>query len=211
MNRKIYKDVINTYFKEIKMSLEQIKEFGERLAVMKNPRARRGFVDSFHAGLVQGDIYDLDAETIEESSKLEAKYGFEPHAKKLLGHPHYQTTSKELDQFHQPEALNLARKFETANDTVSGVGPVRFGMCLGDLAEAEDISGFKRLGDAYVDWETRMQPDKPQEEIKQNAIRNLKFACKVADYGAFPAAMDKEETLPIGKTQSFFQKHYSVN
>lgn len=193
------------------MSLEQTKEFGERLAAMKNPRARRGFIDSFHARLVQGDIYDLDAETIEESAKLESKYGFESHAKKLLGHPHYQEISKELDQFHQPDAYNLARKFETAKETVSGVGPVRFGMCLGDLAEASDVSGFKRLADAYVGWEIRMQPDKPQDELRKNALTNLEFACKVTDYGAFPAAMDKEGKLPVGKIQAFFQSNYSVN
>ena len=50
---------------------------------MKDPRVRRGFLDSFYANLVHGDIQNLNPEAIEQVSNMMTKYGFESHAEKL--------------------------------------------------------------------------------------------------------------------------------
>ncbi len=98
------------YTSESKMTLDKITDFETRLAQMKDPRVRRGFIDSFHAGLVRGAIYGLDTQSIEAAAKLEARYGFRNHAQKLLSHPHYLG-------FGMPGAERFARYL---NDIVGG-------------------------------------------------------------------------------------------
>ena len=78
------------------MSLERITEFQSRMHQMKDPRVRRGFIDSFHARLVQGDIYRLTPNAIDLAAELEAKYGFEPHSKKLKNHPAYKENAESM-------------------------------------------------------------------------------------------------------------------
>ena len=71
------------------MDLEYIEKFGEKLDAMKNPRKRKSSIDSFHARLIHGEIYRLNAASIREVAEIERKYGFVSHAEKLLDHSHY--------------------------------------------------------------------------------------------------------------------------
>jgi hypothetical protein len=68
------------------MTLETIAQFAKDLERM-NPGQRRAFIDSFHARMVHGIKKDPSyecPEAIEAAAQLEARYGFEPHSKKLL-------------------------------------------------------------------------------------------------------------------------------
>jgi len=74
----------------ISSKTREIAAFGEMLRGVDNPRARRGYLDSFYARLVRDrGIYSLDATAIECAADLLASYGFENHADNLLSHPHY--------------------------------------------------------------------------------------------------------------------------
>jgi hypothetical protein len=62
---------------------ERIKAFREQLEAMP-PHKRAGFVDSFHARLIQGDVFHLEPLfEVEEAAKVEEDFGFPNHANRL--------------------------------------------------------------------------------------------------------------------------------
>src|SRR3989344_2464164 len=65
-----------------------IRDFERQLAKV-HPSERMGFLDSFHAGLVHGRIYQFDHKSIEQLADFERRQGLETHADRLLSHPHY--------------------------------------------------------------------------------------------------------------------------
>lgn len=83
--------------KENEIAQAQVTLFGQTVAAIKNPRARRGFLDSFYAKLLHVGIEELGASTIEGAATLLGKYGFKSHAQKLLAHQHYRENALEID------------------------------------------------------------------------------------------------------------------
>jgi hypothetical protein len=59
----------------------------EAMILGKNPRARRGFLDSLYARVIGGDIHGMETDDIKGLAGLLRKYGFIPHARKLMYHP----------------------------------------------------------------------------------------------------------------------------
>ncbi len=65
--------------------IERVTAFEQQLAKIPHHK-RRGFVDSFYAGLLRGEIYDLGGEGIEAAAELLKSNGFQDHAHKLFLH-----------------------------------------------------------------------------------------------------------------------------
>jgi len=71
------------------MTIETLDVFRGRVESMTNPRARRGFLESFYSEFKNEGIFTEDVEGIEKAASLLNKYGFSTHAKKLIAHPAY--------------------------------------------------------------------------------------------------------------------------
>lgn len=61
----------------------------EKMILGENPRARRGFLDSLYARVIGGDIHGMETDDIKGLADLLRRYGFVPHARKLMYYPQY--------------------------------------------------------------------------------------------------------------------------
>lgn len=66
------------------MTLDKLIQFQKDLERIKDPRERRGFLDSFYTRLKQTSLSDAQVAEIGKASELLQKYGFEPHARRLM-------------------------------------------------------------------------------------------------------------------------------
>jgi hypothetical protein len=85
------------------MTRDRIAEYRLGVELTKNPRRRRGLIDSVHAFLVQGGARYLTPAELERVAEIEKEYGFAPHAKKLLAHPAYEENRLILKRFEEVE------------------------------------------------------------------------------------------------------------
>lgn len=92
---------------------------------------------------------------------------------------------------------SLVRQLETGGRRLT-VSLETLGRHLGELAQAQNYHGFRRLADAYIDWEIRTQEGK-HDELRNVALEDLDFACVIAD------------GLGEGQTQAFFQSLYRLD
>ena len=68
-------------------TLDDVEGFATMIARVKNPRAKRAFLDSFYARIMRDDIHTMNPDAIKASAILLEQYNFLNHANNLWNHP----------------------------------------------------------------------------------------------------------------------------
>ena len=62
----------------------RVDDFARRMEALKDPRKRRGFIQSFHASIVQKKVKFIDNDARTSFAGIESRYGFPNHARKIM-------------------------------------------------------------------------------------------------------------------------------